>query len=119
MRAEGLPRLAFRCSPYHTTSALYSVITHVEHLLQFESDDSPATRLAKLEAGLRLSGLPLAEVVPLLAGLLAVPLPAERSTALTLTPQQPYISPVKRGRNLYPHYSRAADFRPLFAVRST
>jgi predicted ATPase len=33
-------------------------------------------------------GLPLAEVVPLLAGLLAVPLPAERYAALTLTPQQ-------------------------------
>src|SRR5712691_3172183 len=53
VRAEGLPRLAFRCSPYHTTSALYPVITHIEHLLQFEPDDPPATRLAKLESGLR------------------------------------------------------------------
>ena len=32
VRAEGLPRIAFRCSPYHTTSALYPVITHIEHL---------------------------------------------------------------------------------------
>ena len=88
VRAEGLPRIAFRCSPYHTTSALYPVITHIEHLLQFAPDDPPATRLAKLEAGLRPSGLPLAEVVPLLAGLLSVPLPAERYAALTLTPQQ-------------------------------
>ena len=45
------------------------------------------TRLAKLEAGLQPYGLPLAEVVPLLAGLLSVPLPAERYAALTLTPQ--------------------------------
>ena len=88
VRAEGLPRIAFRCSPYHTTSALYPVITHLEHLLQFAPDDPPATKLAKLEAGLRPSGLPLAEVVPLLAGLLAVPLPAERYAPLTLTPQQ-------------------------------
>ena len=88
VRAEGLPRMAFRCSPYHTTSALYPVITHIEHLLQFEPDDPPATRLAKLEAGLRPYRLPLAEVVPLLAGLLSVPLPAERYAALTLTPQQ-------------------------------
>ena len=88
VRAEGLPRIAFRCSPYHTTSALYPVITHIEHLLQFAPDDSPATRLAKLEAGLRPYGLPLAEVVPLLAGLLSVPLPAERYAPLTLTPQQ-------------------------------
>jgi predicted ATPase len=88
VRAEGLPRLAFRCSPYHLNSALYPVITHIEHLLQFAPDDSPATRLAKLEAGLQPYRLPLAEVVPLLAGLLSVPLPAERYAALTLTPQQ-------------------------------
>ena len=88
VRAEGLPRIAFRCSPYHTTSALYPVITHIEHLLQFELDDPPATRLAKLEAGLRPYGLPLAEVVPLLAGFLSVPLPAERYAPLTVTPQQ-------------------------------
>jgi class 3 adenylate cyclase len=87
VRAEGLPRLAFRCSPYHTASALYPVITHLEHLWQFAPDDSPATRLVKLEAGLRPSGLPLAEVVPLFAGLLAVPLPAERYAPLTVTPQ--------------------------------
>ncbi|MGH8069293.1 MAG: adenylate/guanylate cyclase domain-containing protein, partial [Candidatus Entotheonellia bacterium] len=88
VRAEGLPRMAVRCSPYHTNSALYPVITHLEHLWQFEPDDLPETRLAKLEAGLRPYNLPLAEVVPLLAGLLAVPLPTERSAALTVTPPQ-------------------------------
>jgi class 3 adenylate cyclase len=64
VRAEGLPRIAFRCSPYHTNSVLYPVITHIEHLLQCAPDDPPATRLAKLEAGLRPYDLPLAEVVP-------------------------------------------------------
>ena len=88
VRAEGLPRIAFRCSPYHTNSALYPVITYIEHLLQFAPDDPPAIKLSKLEAGLQPYGLPLAEVVPLLAGLLSVPLPAERYAALTLTPQQ-------------------------------
>src|SRR4030095_6957933 len=87
VRAEGLPRIAFRCSPYHTTSALYPVMTYLERLLHFEPNDPPATRLAKLEVGLRPSGLPLAEVMPLLAGWLAGPLPAERSAALTLMPQ--------------------------------
>jgi predicted ATPase len=88
VRAEGLPRIAYRCSPYHTTSALYPVITHIEHLLQFASDDPPATKLAKLEAGLRPYDLPLAEGVPLLAGLLSVPLPVERYAVLTVTSQQ-------------------------------
>ena len=87
VRAEGLPRLAFRCSPYHINSALSPVITHFERLLQLAPDDPPATKLAKLEAGLRPSGLPLAEVVPLLAGLLSVPLPAERYAPLTVAPQ--------------------------------
>jgi predicted ATPase len=63
------------------------VITHLEHLLQFAPDDPADARLAKLEAGLRPYDLPLAEVVPLLAGLLSVPLPAERYAPLTLTPQ--------------------------------
>ena len=88
VRAEGLPRIAFRCSPYHTTSTLYPMITHIEHLLQFAPDDPPTTKLAKLEAGLRPYDLPLAEVVPLFAGLLSVPLPAARYAALMLTPQQ-------------------------------
>jgi class 3 adenylate cyclase/predicted ATPase len=88
VRAEGLPRIAFRCSPYHTNSALYPVITRIERLLQFEQDDSPATRLTKLEAGLQPYGLPLAEVVPLFAGLLSVPVPTERYAPLTLTPPQ-------------------------------
>src|SRR5262245_56678112 len=61
VRAEGLPRIAYRCSPYHTASALYPVITHIAHLLQFTPDDPPATKLVKLEAGLRPYGLPLAE----------------------------------------------------------
>src|SRR5262249_58053987 len=79
---------AYRCSPYHTTSPLYPVLTHLEHLLQFAPDDPPATRLVKLEAGLRPYDLPLAEVVPLLAELLSIPLPAERYVPLTWTPQQ-------------------------------
>jgi hypothetical protein len=57
--------MAFRCSPYHTTSALYPIITYLERLWQFEPDDPPVTRLAKVEAGLRPYRLPLAKVVPL------------------------------------------------------
>ena len=87
VRAEGSPRMAFRCSPYHTASALYPVITHLEHAWQL-ADDPPAARLAKLEAGLQSADLPLAEVVSLFAGLLAIPLPADRYAPLTGTPQQ-------------------------------
>jgi class 3 adenylate cyclase/predicted ATPase len=87
VRQEGLPRIAFRCSSYHQNSALYPVITHVERLLGFERDDTPATKLDKLERGLRPYSLPLDEVVPLVAALLSVPL-HERYAALTLSPPQ-------------------------------
>jgi hypothetical protein len=50
VRAEGLPRIAFRCSPYHTTSALYPVITHLEHLLQFAPDGLLAADLQEAKA---------------------------------------------------------------------
>jgi class 3 adenylate cyclase len=85
---EGCVRLTFRCSPYHTSSALYPVITYLQHLLHWERNEALEARLAKLERVLDASRQPLAEVVPLLAALLAVPLPEGRYAALTLTPQQ-------------------------------
>jgi class 3 adenylate cyclase/predicted ATPase len=81
-------RLTFRCSSYHTSSALYPVIAHLQRLLRWERDETPEARLVKLERLLDASRQPLAEVVPLLAALLAVPLPEGSYATLTLTPQQ-------------------------------
>jgi class 3 adenylate cyclase len=64
---EGAPRLTLRCSPYHTTSAFYPVIEHLQRLLQWHRHEAPEARLAMLEQALRTAGLPLAEGVPLLA----------------------------------------------------
>jgi predicted ATPase len=85
---EGVVRMTYRCSPYHTHSAFYPIIVHLERLLQFERDDSPATRLSKLERLLATYTFPLEEVVPLFAALLSVPLPEGAYPALSLTPQQ-------------------------------
>jgi class 3 adenylate cyclase len=87
VRAAGGSRMAFRCAPYHQNSALYPLITHVEQRLRWQRDDTPATKLDKLERGLQGSGLPLEEVVPLLAALLSVPLHG-RYPAPTLPPEQ-------------------------------
>ena len=73
---EDTPRLTLRCSPYHTNSALYPVIEHLQRLLHWHRDATPAARLATLEQALQTAGLPLAEVVPLLAALLSLPMPA-------------------------------------------
>jgi class 3 adenylate cyclase/predicted ATPase len=87
VRDEGWPRLTVRCSAYHQNSALYPVITHVERVLDVQREDTPATRLDKLEQGLRPYRLPLDEVVPLFASLLSVPLDG-RYAAPTLSSQQ-------------------------------
>ena len=81
-------RLAFRCSPYHTNSTLYPVITLMQRALRLAREDPAETRLAKLEQELQRCRLPLAEVVPLYTALLSIPLPDGRYPALTLTPQR-------------------------------
>ncbi len=82
----GTPCLTLRCSPYHTHSAFYPVIEHLQRLLQWPRDATPAARLAMLEQALQTAGLPL-EVVPLLAALLSLPVP-EGYPPLTLSPQR-------------------------------
>jgi class 3 adenylate cyclase len=88
VRREGFTRVAVRCSPYHTNSALYPVMEHVQRVLQWQRDDTPAAKLDKLERTLRTYSLPLEDVVPLFAALLSVPLPEARYPVMHLTPQQ-------------------------------
>jgi len=83
----GAPRLTLRCSPYHTNSAFYPVIQHLQRLLQWHHHETSEARLATLEQALRTAGLPLEEGVPLLAALLMVPVP-ERYPPLSLSPQR-------------------------------
>ena len=85
---EGYTRVGFRASPYHTHSALYPVIEHLRRVVRLDHQDSPEAALNTLERTLQEYRFPQAEVVPLLATLLAVPLPEGRYAALTLTPQQ-------------------------------
>jgi class 3 adenylate cyclase/predicted ATPase len=84
----GYTRITFRCSPYHTNSALHPVIAHMQRVLQWQPGEMPETRLDKLERVLTGYSRPLDEVVPLYAALLAVPLPEGRYAVLNLSPQQ-------------------------------
>jgi predicted ATPase/class 3 adenylate cyclase len=81
-------RIEYRCSPEHQHSALSPVIAHLERVLAWRPDETPADRLRKLEEAVRPYPLSLGEVVPLLAALLSLPLPEERYLPLTLTPQR-------------------------------
>ena len=84
---EGAPRLTLHCSPYHTNSAFYPVIDHLQRLLHWHRDVSPEARLTTLEQAIQAARLPLEEAVPLLAALLSLPVP-ERYPPLTLSPQR-------------------------------
>ncbi len=88
VRRERATRVVFRCSPYATNSALYPIIDGVQRLLDWQPDDSAATKLKKLKHGLQSISLAHEEAVPLLAALLAVPLPEGDYPALGLTAQQ-------------------------------
>src|SRR5919198_734765 len=52
-----------------------------------KGEETPEAKLCKLEEALRPASLPLGEVVPLVAALLSLPLPASYPP-LTLTPQR-------------------------------
>jgi predicted ATPase len=80
-------RIECRCSPYHQHSALAPVIAHLERVLAWERDSVPQEKLSKLEDALAWHPWPLPEVLPLLAALLSLPLPAQYSP-LTLTPER-------------------------------
>ncbi len=88
VREEGLPRIVFRCSPYHRNIPLYPLVTHIETLLQVGHGEPPEVKLHKLEAVLGQSGLPLEETVPLFAALLSLPLPEGRFPTLALPAEQ-------------------------------
>jgi tetratricopeptide (TPR) repeat protein len=85
--SEPHTRIEWRGSPSHQQSALYPVIDHLQRLLRRHYAAPPDEQLRTLEAALTASGMALFEAVPLLAALLALPLPVSYPP-LTLTPQR-------------------------------
>ena len=65
--------LECRCSPYHTHSALYPVIDLWQRVLRFDTAETSADKLHKLEQMLAQYRLPLDETVPLFTALLSLP----------------------------------------------
>jgi class 3 adenylate cyclase len=110
---EGCTRITFRCSPYYQQSALYPVIEHLQRLLQFHRDDTPETKLTKLEQALQAYHFTRDEVVPLLAALLSVPLSEARYAPLPLSPQR---QRQKTFEALLAWLVAEAEHRPTLAV---
>ncbi len=78
--------LECRCSPYRLNTALYPIIDLVQRALQGPSESSPVSRLERLESWLTQYGIDRDETVPILANLLALPLPDGRYAPWSPTP---------------------------------
>ncbi|HJY82733.1 MAG TPA: adenylate cyclase, partial [Candidatus Binatia bacterium] len=73
--------------PYHQNSTLYPIIDHLQRLLQFQSAETPHTKLAKLTQLLSQYRFPQAATLPLLAALFSLP-PPEGMPPLSFSPQK-------------------------------
>ena len=77
-----------RSVPYFENTALFPVTDLFQRLLQFHAEDTPDTKLEKLEHALSQYRLPLEETVPLFAPLLSLSVPENRYPLLNLSPQR-------------------------------
>jgi predicted ATPase/class 3 adenylate cyclase len=85
LQAEPHITLRYFCSAHHTNSALFPFISQLERAARYERSDSPAQKLAKLEALLAQSSAD-ADHVAVLANLLSLP-PNDRYRLPELSPQ--------------------------------
>jgi class 3 adenylate cyclase/tetratricopeptide (TPR) repeat protein len=79
----------FECqgSPYHQHTAFWPLIELLPRVFQWQPDESTAARLSKMAHVLAQVRLPVEDAVPLLATLLALPLPEDDYPPLALTPE--------------------------------
>ncbi|MEZ5589859.1 MAG: AAA family ATPase [Gammaproteobacteria bacterium] len=87
--SDSEPHLSLRhyCAPYFQASALHPVIDHLERAAHFNRDDSPETKLDKLERLLGELTHQIPDAVPLLAALLSIPT-KQRYAPLNLASQR-------------------------------
>ena len=85
--AETHDRVLCFCSPFYQNSAFHPVIQQLRRRFGFERDDTDETKLDKIDADLRLLGLPVDEHAPVLAALLSIPA-EERYKPLGLNAEQ-------------------------------
>jgi class 3 adenylate cyclase/predicted ATPase len=77
----------YQCSPHHTNSPFFPVINQLEQAARFKREDSPNTKLDKLEAVLSQAGDASLADASLYAALLSMPSGA-RYPSLNFTPQR-------------------------------
>jgi predicted ATPase len=79
--------IMYQCSPHHTNSPFFPVITQLKHAAHFAREDTPDVRLSKLEVVLSKSGAATLADTPLYATLLSIQTDRFHSSP-DLTPQR-------------------------------
>jgi class 3 adenylate cyclase/predicted ATPase len=91
LQPETLVCLRYACTPHHQHSAFYPFISQLERAADFEHEDTPEARYAKLDALLTSTPIPTSsrplEQIALIAELLSLPIPPSY-VPLSLSPQQ-------------------------------
>ena len=83
---ESLTPLWYQCSPYHGHSALYPVVKQIEKAALIQRSDPADARLDKLDQLVAPYTADVAEIVPLWAALLSLPL--DRYPPLDMSPRR-------------------------------
>ncbi len=87
LEGQGAQTLRFQCSPYYVNSAFWPSIDNLERALKFGRDESPESKLDKVEAFMvRRYGRPLADV-RFIASMLSIAC-EERYGPVAMTPQK-------------------------------
>jgi hypothetical protein len=85
--SEPHTRLRYFCSPQHTDSALYPIISQMERAAGFAHDDTARAKLDKMDSLLALSSTPL-EDAALLSEMLSLPNDGRYPTSELTAPQR-------------------------------
>jgi class 3 adenylate cyclase/tetratricopeptide (TPR) repeat protein len=88
VRSETHTLLECQGSPYHQHTAFWPLTELLPRVFQWRRDESTAAKLAKIARVSEQVRLPVEQTVPLLAALLALPLPEDDYPPLALTPEQ-------------------------------
>lgn len=110
-QGEAHTRLRYFCSPYHTDSALYPVITQFERAAGFDRADTADTRLDKLEALLVPTGLSKKDF-----GLLADLVSATPPDDVTQPDLSPQLKKEKTLEAVLSHIELLAHRQPVLMV---
>ena len=105
-------RVICQCSPYHSNTALYPIMRHLELAAGFAPEDSAACKLEKLEVLLAATDTNTAVTTSLMAELLSVPIDG-RYAPLELPPAQRKAAIIAA---LIDQLTRLADQRPVLFV---